>query len=121
MRKPPSPRGFALLLVGRGYFACSLNVAPWVEPSSAPHPQRPARRRRDRVGAVLWVNLSGVDATPFASVVALVVWVPTWNVTVRPASGVPPASFRTALRVTVLFGPPVSAPVYVTVVALRRR
>src|ERR1700726_4840490 len=65
------------------------------------------------------MSLIEVDATPEVLVEALAVWLPRTKTMVRPPSAVPVASFSTALRVIVLFGPPLRGPVYVTLVALR--
>lgn len=66
-----------------------------------------------------WLSLMTVLATPLAFVSAVVVWLPSWKTIVRRASGLPVASTSVALTVTDLFGPPLRAPVYVVVLALR--
>src|SRR4051812_16136881 len=57
-----------------------------------------------------WVSFSATDALPFASVTADADCVPRLNTTVLPASARPSASVSVAPRFTLLFGPPMSAP-----------
>ena len=58
-----------------------------------------------------WASFRVVCASPFASVVAVADWLPRTKLIILLASGLPWESYRTALSVMVLFGPPVSEPV----------
>lgn len=68
---------------------------------------RHVRRCREYI-PFFWFSFKEADAAPVPSVVPGTVWAPSTNVMSLLASGLPVASLSTALKVTVLFAPPVT-------------